>query len=291
VHYVGEDRGMRYIVFEYIEGTNVRDLVHGGGPLPLAEAVNYTLQIAYALTHAWEREVVHRDIKPSNIIITPDGLAKLVDMGLARFERAGGAENEETATGVTLGTFDYISPEQARNPRDTDTRSDIYSLGCTLFYMLAGRPPFAEGSVLQKLLLHQSETPPDVRAFRPDVPDDLAAVVARMLSKRPEERFQNPPELAAALLGCAEQVGMATPQIALPAYHLAPPTKERGWQRHVPWLVPVVLLVVSVLALALKWNNEVTPPAFPPLQIPETMAPSDGNLPGVVESSPSGSAP
>jgi serine/threonine protein kinase len=275
VHYVGEDRGIRYIVFEYIEGTNVRDLVHAKGPLPLAEVVNYTLQIAYALTHAWERDVVHRDIKPSNIIITPDGLAKLVDMGLARFEQVDGAESEETATGVTLGTFDYISPEQARNPRDADTRSDIYSLGCTLFYMLAGQPPFAEGSVLQKLLLHQSEPPPDVRAFRADVPDSLAAVVARMLTKRPEERFQNPPEVAAALLSCAEQVGMMTPQIALPSYHVAPPAKQPAWRRHAPWVIPVVLLLLSVLVLALKWNNEVTPPAFPELQISETMVPTE----------------
>ena len=88
VHYVGEDRGMRYIVFEYIEGTNLRDLVHANGPLPLADALSYMLQIADALTHAWQREVVHRDIKPSNILITPDGQAKLVDMGLARFEHA-----------------------------------------------------------------------------------------------------------------------------------------------------------------------------------------------------------
>jgi serine/threonine-protein kinase len=277
VHYVGEDRGIRYIVFEYIEGTNVRDLVHAHGALPLAEAVNYTLQIAYALTHAWEREVVHRDIKPSNIIITPDGLAKLVDMGLARFEQFDGAESEETATGVTLGTFDYISPEQARNPRDTDTRSDIYSLGCTLYFMLAGQAPFAEGSVLQKLLLHQSEPPPDVRAYRPDVPDSLSAILVRMLAKRPEERFQNPPELAAALLACAEELGMATPQIALPAYHLAPPMKPHGWRRHAPWLVPVALLCLSVLLLGLKWNSEVADPEFTDLQVPATVLPDDAS--------------
>ena len=209
---------MHYIVFEYIDGTNVRDLVHANGPLPLADALNYTLQIADALTHAWEREVVHRDIKPSNILITPDGLAKLVDMGLARLEQLDSTVNDETATGVTLGTFDYISPEQARNPRDADIRSDIYSLGCTLFYMLTGQPPFREGTVLQKLLQHQGEPPPDVRQFRPDVPDRLAGVLATMLAKRPEDRFQTPADLSAALASCTDQLGLAPVQVALPAY-------------------------------------------------------------------------
>ena len=177
-HYVGEDRGLQYIVFEFIDGTNVRDLVHASGPMQVGDALNVTLQIAGALVHSWEREVVHRDIKPSNILITHDGLAKLVDMGLARLEYLGQAEHDETATGVTLGTFDYISPEQARNPRNADIRSDIYSLGCTLFFMLTGRPPFPEGTVLQKLLAHQGDPPPDVRELRPDVPDLLATVLA-----------------------------------------------------------------------------------------------------------------
>ncbi len=105
---------MPYIVFEFIDGTNLRDLVYSNGPMTLADALNITLQISNALTHAWEREVVHRDIKPSNIILTTDGLAKLVDMGLARLEYVEQTEHDETATGVTLGTFDYISPEQAR---------------------------------------------------------------------------------------------------------------------------------------------------------------------------------
>src|SRR3954465_7672511 len=189
-HYVGEDRGLQYIVFEYIHGTNLRDLVYEKGPMQVADVLNVGLQIAGALTHSWEREVVHRDIKPSNILMAHDGLAKLVDMGLARLEYLGQQDREETATGVTLGTFDYISPEQARNPRDADIRSDIYSLGGTLFFMLAGRAPFPEGTALQKLLAHQSEPAPDVREFRPDVPDMLASVVATMLAKNPEERFQ-----------------------------------------------------------------------------------------------------
>jgi serine/threonine-protein kinase len=273
IHYVGEDRGIRYIVFEYIDGTNVRDLVNTVGPLPLAEAVNYTLQIAHALAHAWEREVVHRDIKPSNILITNDGLAKLVDMGLARLEQLDGTENEETATGVTLGTFDYISPEQARNPRDADTRSDIYSLGCTLFFMLTGRPPFADGSLLQKLLLHQSEMPPDVRDLRPEVPDALAATLTQMLAKRPEDRFQTPTELAAELHGLADQLGLATPPHMTTVYRRTLPGLPKWWRRHAPWLVPAALLAVCVLALGLKWNSEAAPTAFPELQIPATMSP------------------
>ena len=124
--------------------------------LPVSEAVHVALEIAQALVHASERGVVHRDIKPSNIIITPSGRAKLVDMGLARrFERGG--DNGLTQSGMTLGTFDYISPEQARDPRDVDVRSDLYSLGCTLFQMLTGRPPFPGGTVLQKLIQHQEE--------------------------------------------------------------------------------------------------------------------------------------
>ncbi|HEX6961240.1 MAG TPA: serine/threonine-protein kinase, partial [Lacipirellula sp.] len=140
VHYIGRDRGLPYIVFEFIDGINLRDMVNQRGPLPVTDAIGYVYQIAHALAHAWQREVVHRDIKPSNILVTPDGQAKLVDMGLARLRQMDGEEeNDLTATGITLGTFDYISPEQARDPRSADARSDIYSLGCTLFYMLTGQ--------------------------------------------------------------------------------------------------------------------------------------------------------
>jgi serine/threonine-protein kinase len=270
-YYVGEDRGVPYIVFEYIDGTNVRDLVYDNGPFALGDALNFALQISAALTHAWEREVVHRDIKPSNILITLDGMAKLVDMGLARLEYLEQPEHEETATGVTLGTFDYISPEQARNPRDADIRSDIYSLGCTLFFMLAGRPPFPEGTVLQKLLAHQGESPPDVREVRPDVPDIVAAVLARMLAKRPEERFQTPVELSAALTGCMDRLGLARPPVALPAYigTWSPPSE--WWRRQAPWLIPAVLLLIIVLVLGIMWRYEAPPADFPQLQAPATL--------------------
>ncbi len=270
-HYVGEDRGLRYIVFEYIDGTNVRDLVYANGLLPLNNALSFTLQIAAALAHAWEREVVHRDIKPSNILITQDGLAKLVDMGLARLEYLEQTEQDETATGVTLGTFDYISPEQARNPRDADIRSDIYSLGCTLFFMLTGRPPFPEGTVLQKLLAHQSEPAPDVCELRSDVPDLLATLLETMLAKRPEDRFQTPTELSAALAGCIDQLGLAPPQAALSAYWTNWVSHPTGWRRHAPWLIPAAVLLAAVLALGIKWHREAATPAFTELQIPPAL--------------------
>lgn len=274
VHSAGEDEGIRYIVFEFIEGTNIRDLVQATGPLTIGEAVNYTLQIADALAHAWERDVVHRDIKPSNVIVTPDGTAKLVDMGLARLEPLDGADTEETAAGVTLGTFDYIAPEQARDPRDADTRSDIYSLGCTLYYMLAGRPPFADSGVLQKLLLHQHEPPPDVREMRPDVPEALVAILAKMLAKRPEDRFQTPRELSAALMVVAHAAGLTMPPTALPAFRQPTRIATGWWRRQVPWLVPVLLLIVAVLALAIAWYREAKTTAFPEMQVSETIGPT-----------------
>jgi serine/threonine-protein kinase len=279
-HYVGEDRGVRYIVFEYIDGTNIRDLVYESGPMQVADALNITLQIAGALAHSWEREVVHRDIKPSNILLTQDGLAKLVDMGLARLEYLDQTERDETATGVTLGTFDYISPEQARNPRDADIRSDIYSLGCTLFFMLTSRPPFPEGTVLQKLLAHSSDPAPDVRELRPDVPDLLATVLSTMLAKRPEDRFQTPVDLSAALTACIEEMGLAPPPVALPAYvgTWSPPTQF--WRRNLPWMIPTALLLLIVLVLGVIWHREAATPAFhDKLQVPTALRNVEPALP------------
>ncbi|MFV2068534.1 MAG: serine/threonine-protein kinase, partial [Pirellulales bacterium] len=122
VYYFGVERGVHFIAFEFIDGINVRDLVVQRGPLPLAEAVSYTLQVADALAHASRRDVVHRDIKPSNVLVTSEGRAKLVDMGLARLHQVECSGEDLTASGVTLGTFDYISPEQARDPRNADIR-------------------------------------------------------------------------------------------------------------------------------------------------------------------------
>ncbi|HEY5311668.1 MAG TPA: serine/threonine-protein kinase, partial [Pirellulales bacterium] len=253
VYFVGEDRGLNYIVFEFIEGVNLRELVEKrGGPLPLAEALSYTMQISRALDHASSRDVVHRDIKPSNVLITDEGRAKLVDMGLARLHQVNAAGADLTASGVTLGTFDYISPEQARDPRVADVRSDIYSLGCTLYYMLTARPPFPEGAVLQKLLQHNSDDPPDPREFNSSLPAQVSDVVRRMLAKNPRRRYQTPSELIADLLALAEAAGISTGQWGLPVATSRAPVEELSFlARHVPWLVPVGLLIVAVVALDL----------------------------------------
>jgi serine/threonine protein kinase len=206
VFFCGEDQGLHFIAFEFVEGENLRTLMERRGRIPVREAIHYLLQIATGLAHAAARGVVHRDIKPSNIIISPNGRAKLVDMGLARSlePRADGAL---TQSGVTLGTFDYISPEQALEPREADVRSDIYSLGCTLYHMLTGQPPVPEGTAARKLHHHQSVAPLDPRQLNPDIPDEVAALLARMMAKNPRERYQRPEELVGHLIVLAQQLG------------------------------------------------------------------------------------
>lgn len=249
VYYVGEERGWSYIVFEFIEGVNIRDLVQQRSPLEIAEVVSYTLQIAEALEHAAERDVVHRDIKPSNILVMPDGRAKLVDMGLARLHQVDAPSQDLTETGVTLGTFDYISPEQARDPRSADTRSDLYSLGCTLYFMLTGAPPFPEGTVLQKLLSHSSDPPPDPRELRPDIDEELCGVALRLMAKLPTQRFQSPGELIDRLLVLSDRMGLPHER-RIAAVTLPPMTWWQSLLRtHLPWIVPALLLVTTVFGL------------------------------------------
>ncbi len=244
VFYVGEDRGWDYIVFEYIDGQNLRDFVQQRGPLSIEEAIQYALQIAAALEHASQRDVVHRDIKPSNVLVTASGQIKLVDMGLARVhdvERKG----DLTESGVTLGTFDYISPEQARDPRHADVRSDLYSLGCTLYFFLTGQPPFPEGNFFQKLLKHQNERHSDPRLLRPEVDEDVVAVLDKLLAKQPSRRYQTPAELITALCEVADKLGIeaSSPRIAAAMKSYA---RRSRWQAHVAWMLPLSVMILGI---------------------------------------------
>lgn len=302
VYYVGEDQGWNYIVFEYIEGVNIRDLVDHKGPLLLEEAISYTLQVAEALDHAAERDVVHRDIKPSNVLVMPDGRAKLVDMGLARLHHVDAPADDLTASGVTLGTFDYISPEQAHDPRSADVRSDLYSLGCTLYFMLTGMPPFPEGTAIQKLLNHSSVQPPDPRELRPEVPDEIAVIACKLMAKQPNSRHATPRALIGDLLAVADQLGMAG-IASQAARHRRVPVWLGAVEAYLPWVLPLVALVLvaggldffwragsagaqqpiaPVLAVAPARSVEPESPA-PPVAVDPTLAPeaSPGGEPAV----------
>ncbi|MCA9190342.1 MAG: serine/threonine protein kinase [Planctomycetales bacterium] len=249
VYYVGEAEQWNYIVFEFIDGVNIRELVEMEGPLSIDEAVYYTRQVAEALQHAQERDVVHRDIKPSNVLVTAAGIAKLVDMGLARTTALDHSTTDATASGITLGTFDYISPEQARNPREADVRSDLYSLGCTLFFMLTGRPPFPEGTALQKLLSHGSEPPPDVRNYRDDISDQLFEIIMKLMSKRPLDRYQKPIDLISDLLLLAEIEELPRSRSVGQVIVASAAFNQTILESHLPWIVALAALIGSTLWL------------------------------------------
>jgi hypothetical protein len=202
----GEDAGRPYIAFEFVEGETLRDALARRGPLPPAECAALTAQVAAGLAHAADRGVVHRDIKPGNLILTPAGRAKIVDMGLARCD-ARPAAGDVTKSGMTLGTFDYISPEQALDPRRADARSDIYSLGCTIYHACTGRPPVPPGTAAQKLDAHQNRPVVDPRAYNPAVPLGLAKLLSTMMAKDPARRFQHPRDLQAAATALAAELG------------------------------------------------------------------------------------
>ncbi|MBA2225460.1 MAG: serine/threonine protein kinase [Gemmataceae bacterium] len=211
VYEAGEHEGRHYLAMEFIDGIDLSRLGKEYRPLAIPEACEYIRQAALGLHHAHERGFVHRDIKPSNIIVAGErhlpqavepAMAKILDMGLVRAIGAaeeGIAPLELTREGVVVGTPDYMAPEQAKNSRQVDIRADLYSLGCTLYFLLAGRPPFAEGTAIEKILKHQLDPVPPLRECRPDVPPEVEKLVVRMLAKRPEERPSSALEVAQEL--------------------------------------------------------------------------------------------
>jgi hypothetical protein len=241
VFFCGEDQNLHFIAFEFVEGMTLRALIERRGRLPVAETIRYMLQIATGLAHAAERGVIHRDIKPSNIIISPHGRAKLVDMGLAR-QLDLHKDQALTQSGVTLGTFDYISPEQALEPRDADVRSDLYSLGCTFYHALTGQPPVPEGTAARKLHHHQHVAPVDPRQLNPDVPDEVAAILARLMAKDAKDRYQRAEHLVQHLMQVAQKLG-AVSEVPDGVLFVDAPLPSPPRPR------PVVMAVLAALAL------------------------------------------
>lgn len=199
IHDVAEQKGVYYLAMEYVEGQTLDRIIASGGAIAPSRAVGYIAQAAAGLQHAHEKGFVHRDIKPANLIVSTDGTVKILDMGLAR-SMTSNADNltEVLDKGAVVGTADYISPEQAiGNPR-VDVRADIYSLGATLFTLVSGKPPF-QGSASQKLAQHQLKLAPNLAEQDRTFPPELAQVVAKMLAKKPEERYQSPAHVIEAL--------------------------------------------------------------------------------------------
>lgn len=194
--------GTHVLVMEYVEGVDLAKILNDTGRLSIDDACEIIRQAAEGLQHAHEKGLVHRDVNPSNLMLTPDGVVKVMDLGLARLRRGQLAGEELTVDGQAVGTADYVAPEQVSDSRHVDIRADIYSLGCTLYEFLAGRAPFDDPhhrGHFAKMRAHLKESPLPVRGFRPDVPDQLQSILRRMLSKDPAERYPTPLAVASEL--------------------------------------------------------------------------------------------
>jgi serine/threonine protein kinase len=216
-HDFDQDGNLQFLVMEYVDGASLERIVQKHGRMNLLRAVDYVRQAALGLQHAHEAGVAHRDIKPGNLLLDRRGVIKILDMGLARFYQD---QTESTAAPTDqhrmLGTADYLAPEQAINYHDVDSRADIYSLGATFYFLLAGRPPFAERSLAQKLIAHQTRTAQPIREIRPRVPEKLEAILFKMMAKAPADRYQTPQEIADALGAWIHKSVPAPPEAEMP---------------------------------------------------------------------------
>ncbi len=196
--YSVDNEGNRYyIVMEYVEGRDLKEIVEADGPLDFASAADSIRQACDGLAHAHDRGMIHCDIKPSNLMVNQQGVVKVLDLGLARLSDendSNGAKEDRV-----LGTVDYLAPEQAMESHKFDHRADIYSLGCTLYFLLTSRPPFGEGTLHQRIVKHQTQEPPDIAKLRDDVPDDLVRICGKMMAKDPDDRFQSAVEIGRLL--------------------------------------------------------------------------------------------
>ena len=178
-----------FMVMEYVEGIDLYEMVKRDGPLPFEAALGHTRQAAIGLQHAHDRNLVHRDIKPANLLLSEGGTVKILDLGLALLT----AEDEESLTIMhnerVMGTADYLSPEQAVNSHEVDQRTDIYSLGCTLYFLLTGQPPFPNGTLAQRIAMHQTKEPEAIVNIRQNCPAPIVQFCKRMMQKKPEDRF------------------------------------------------------------------------------------------------------
>jgi serine/threonine protein kinase len=228
---IDNDGKNHFIVMEYVEGRDLQATVKSDGPLEYETAAEYIRQAAEGLQHAHDSSLIHRDVKPANLLLDNRGTVKILDMGLARFTDEANSSLTRIHDENVLGTADYLAPEQAKDSHTSDRRADIYGLGCTLYYLLTGHPPFRDGTLAQRILKHQTEPPPSIYEDRPDAPPDLVDVCMRMMAKQPGARYQTAGEVAEVLgkwLSARKTLAAAPGMHFRPAHPPAPPPRRTG---------------------------------------------------------------
>ncbi len=254
--HAGEYQGRSYLVMEYVPGIDLEKHVRRRGPLPWEQACAWIRQAAVGLDYVHGHHIVHRDLKPSNLRLTLDGTVKILDLGLARYRPAElpTADAPLTPTQAVLGTLDYMAPEQAQSAGQADGRSDLYSLGCTFYYLLTGAAPFADRIALDKLVAHARDAAVPVRQRRPELPVAVAAVVAKLLAKKPEDRYPS----ARALL---EALDAACAGTRAGGGEAAPAGNRRRQRRR---LLVAGLVLMGVLAVVIvPWQSNTGPKTIP----------------------------
>ncbi|MFV1965821.1 MAG: Hsp70 family protein [Pirellulaceae bacterium] len=211
-----EAEGIHFLVMEYVVGEPLGELLSHRGPMDVAQAISCVLQAARGLQYAHSKGIIHRDIKPNNLLLDEDGVVKILDMGLARFEDARATVTSKEKDALTgehqiVGTVEYMSPEQVDDSSNADPRADIYSLGCTLFRLLTDRPPYQGETLVKTLLAHRLDPIPSLRSERDDVPESLQNIFERMVAKAPEDRYQSAGEVIQDLLVCLERESLTLP--------------------------------------------------------------------------------
>ncbi|MBN2580393.1 MAG: serine/threonine protein kinase [Pirellulales bacterium] len=196
---VDNDGDTHFLVMEYIEGRDLQQIIKKDGPLDYLTAADFVRQSAEGLAHAHEAGLIHRDVKPANLIVDRRNVVKVMDLGLARFTEEDRASLTVAYDENVLGTADYLAPEQALDSHGVDSRADVYSLGCALYFLLTGHPPFPDGTLPQRLMMHQKQPPPSILIDRPDAPAELVAICMKMVAKKPDQRYGSMRELARVL--------------------------------------------------------------------------------------------